>query len=95
MARDNMEVQNRIFERLELLLEIKGAHQELSAMLTEVSQFKRSLIPFRSIFIRFCIYETYVFYVHVHYVIAKLTCHTKYIFCRKTGHITALWGNLG
>ena len=61
MARDNMEVQNRIFERLELLLEIQGAHQELSAMLTEVSQFKRSIIFFRSKFIRFCICETYVF----------------------------------
>ena len=38
MARDNAQVQNRIFERIDLLLEVQGAHSELAAMLTEVGR---------------------------------------------------------
>ena len=36
MARDNPQVQGRIFDRLDLLLNVKGAHEELALMLTEV-----------------------------------------------------------
>ena len=38
MARDNAQVQNRIFERIDLLLEVQGTHSELAAMLTEVGR---------------------------------------------------------
>ena len=39
MARDNAQVQNRIFERIDLLLEVQGTHSELAVMLTEVCRY--------------------------------------------------------